>query len=212
MRFNLIPLGLVLLSAGCAPQDSGSSGFASAADDEVGIEAGDAEQPSDEAQPEDGGDADTDPLVPVDDEGSEFDWALPPEAPGVGSRLRGTWTCGFFALPVEREFTFDGEAWQETTADSDAARSMLPGTAACLSEGSPKVLDWYVDMDDMPFIYFGGGLNHDLRPTAVRNLWDGRVYPRGTPTEACVEALAAHGLTLPVVMSYRVTALELVAD
>ncbi len=145
--------------------------------------------------------------VDIDD----FAWAIPPEQVGAGSTLEGTFVCGFFENPADRHFTADGELWQETTSHEALGDiGMREGTEACLTEGAEKYLDWYVDADGTPFMYLSGGFHHDMRPTITEGVWLGQVYPVDEPSDDCLTALERHGLTLPVVLTFTVDAVNIV--
>ena len=218
MRTILFCCSLTLLATGCTPDAAERSGFGtSEADLDEGVDAGlgdpELEGPDGDVQ-DDEEDVNAEPEEPIEDPMDPYAWAMPPEGMAAGSRMEATLVCGFFHETVDRTFGFDGEVWREDTPDNAAGRAMKEGTEHCLVDDGTgdKLLDWYVDTDDLPVMYLGGGLNHDLRPTAIEGLWDGRVYPTGTPSEACLDALEEHGLTLPVTLAWTVTRLAVVTE
>ncbi len=149
----------------------------------------------------------------VDAAAEDTGWAVPPDDIGIGSTLVGTFVCGFFENPAVRHFTFKGEVWDETTPlDQGGDAGMLEGTEHCLTDGLHKYLDWYVDSDEVPFIYLSGGLHHDMRPSPTPGAWNGRVYPVDGPNEECLAALDQHGLTLPVGLVFTVESVDLLEE
>ncbi len=160
---------------------------------------------------DDDDDADDDDATDDEPPQPDYSWAFPPETPGVGSTIEGTFVCGFFEGPAYRHFTFNGELWDETTPEDQASGvQMHEGTETCLSQGIEKYLDWYVDSDGIPFMYLSGGFHHDLTPAVTPDVWNGRVYPVDDPSDDCLAALGRHGLSLPVILVFTIDAVEIV--
>lgn len=205
MRTPLLVLTALSLAA-CVQPLPDDAGFDDAGLDDAGLD----DAGVDDAGLDDHDDGDLDDPEDPTDEALDHAWAMPPDPLGLGSTLQGTMICGLFVAPAERQFTFDGEFWAETTPlENVAGVELHDGLEACLVSSDEKHLEWSLDEDGAPFMYLSGSLHHDLLPSETEDLWLGAVYPVDEPTDDCLDALVQHGLTLPVALTFAVHDLAL---
>jgi len=134
-------------------------------------------------------DGDDDPLEdPPDDDGSEFDWAMPPEFV-PGTEITGTVTCGFVQAPFQLALRFNGERWMMTTGGNP---QFLPGLMACLAPSPEVDLQW---TDEPQLRFLMGQIDHILDPTEEEGVWFGEAIMLLADTPECGAALEANGLT-----------------
>ncbi len=158
--------------------------------------------PTSDAPDDDDAPGDDDDAPPGDDDdgGEDDGWdAAPPEWVTDGDELHVELVCGLLDGPHRKVFEKDGDRWFEVDGDGDGPFVDLE---PCFGRTGDKFLTW----DDTPDMYiFAGGLHHDLTPTATEGTWLGDVYPDHESSRACLDALAARGLTWPVQMQMVVT-------
>jgi hypothetical protein len=182
---------------GCTSADPSGTGFSSV--DRGDAEGVVAEDPTDDTavpadDDEDTTDDTTSPLEP-----SGWDSAPPSEIED-GWILEGTVVCGLLDRAAPKQWLKDGDVWTELPFDFSPR--MLPGIEHCGSN-SPKLLRW---TDDSMYIE-AAGMAHWLYPSDTPDVWAGTVEPLGESSPECDAALASHGLSWPVHLSFTVTGL-----
>ena len=191
-------LALLALLTGCVAPDSNGSGFSSAtAPAEDDFQAGELiDEPQDVAADDD--DDPEDNTSPLSPEGWD---ASAPDQGTDGWLVEGTIQCGLLDRAAPKQFLKSGAVWTELAFDFSAR--MLDGLEACATQ-SEKYLRWN---DDDSVYFMAAGMDHWLEPTDTPNVWGGIVQPAGESSPACDAALAQHGLSWPVHLTWTVTSL-----
>ena len=196
MKRSLVLLVLPLMA--CGGLDDPDQGFAEALDDPDGIGA---------VEETDDLDAPDDPVEPADDddsadlpEGDGWDASPPPAEPG--DSVYGVIRCGWLTGDLQVGWSWAGDVWQELNIAGESGPR--PELEPCFEgRGDPADnhrLHW---RDDGTMYFAAGGLDHFLAPVETERTWMGEVRPIGGPSPACLEAVAAAGLELPVIMTLR---------
>ncbi len=215
---RLAALALLLLSA-CTPvSDEYSGSFVEVLEDEPDLqdEVDDEQDPADPEDQDDVGDDDdaVDPEDPEDPEDPiEFDWDVSPPQVDLGAHLVMRLNCGMMPTRADSVWRWDGARW--LAAQIDPREVLGPDyepifgntyddLEPCWVPNPQPVMTW---REDGSIHFDNGNWDHDLRPTAQEDTWFGGVSPTFDLNEACLDALAGHGLTPPVAITVTLVGL-----